>query len=80
MPRIAFDMLDPMVQRAVRKEERASGLRYGPQMLKLQDGRFVQCFVSITFYPDVRWWIEGEQIERRPLGDGDRPNLVEIKV
>lgn len=77
----AFDTLDPAVQRKVRAAEKRAGLKYGPQMLGIPNGRFVQVFLWVTFYGGEAWWIESAdgKIPRRRLAEADRPCLREIE-
>lgn len=73
--RIGIDYLDPQLQKAIRRAEKADGRRYGPQFL---DGK--PCFVTITFAPKRRWWLLTEGDQRLPLDDETAQRLQPLKL
>lgn len=59
---------DPEFLRRVEREERRDGYRYGGATFWDTDRPGERCFIDISFYPRIRWWLVLlERNERREL-------------
>lgn len=73
--------LDPELAKAIEREERRSGYTYGTAMREVDGGLFRQCFIDVSFYPSVKWWIEDFDGNRRvPLTLEEWNKVRRIKI
>lgn len=69
MKNIARDMLASDVLKAVIKAEKKSEYKYGPAIYIDDKGAGHSCFLNVTFYPYVHWWVSIENKRYIPVSE-----------